>query len=154
VFAAEQEKLKAERRAAKRLQAVASAQLDDAHEALDIALNRLDKIAQVYRDGTPLERRILNQAIFERIDIGPDGQATGTVLTPVYEAISAWRPRLGQPKTPKNTAKSQDGPLTAQVQPCPVSSHFPLGNHSRRARLRCRASTSSTRRSAGSTRAT
>jgi site-specific DNA recombinase len=121
VFAAEQEKLKAERRAAKRLQAVASAQLEDANEALEIALSRLDKIAEVYRDGTPLERRILNQAIFERIDIGPFGNATGTALTRVYEAISAWKPGLGQPR---QTAKAQEGPSTAQVQPCPASSHF------------------------------
>jgi site-specific DNA recombinase len=105
VFVAEQEKLKTERRAANRLQATATAQLEDVQEALEIALTRLDNVAQVYRDGTPLERRILNQAIFERIDIGPDGQATGTVLTPVYEAISAWQPGLGHPKTPKGTAQ-------------------------------------------------
>jgi site-specific DNA recombinase len=123
VFTAEQDKLKAERRAAKRLQAVASAQLDDANEALEIALGRLDNISQVYRDGTPLERRILNQAIFERIDIGPDGQTTGTTLTPIYEAISAWQPGLGQPR---NTTKGQEGPSTAQVQPCPASSHLEI----------------------------
>lgn len=121
VFVAEQDKLKAERRAAKRLQAVASAQLEDADKALEIALSRLDNISQVYRDGTPLERRILNQAIFERIDIGPDGHATSTTLTPVYQAISAWRPGLGQPR---NTAQGHGGPSTAQVQPCPASSHF------------------------------
>jgi site-specific DNA recombinase len=123
VFAAEQEKLKTERRAAKRLQAIASAQLEDVDEALEIALSRLDNIAQVYRDGTPLERRILNQAIFKRIDIGPDGHATGTTLTPVYEAISAWQPTLGKLKTTKNTANGQEGPSLAQVQPCPASAH-------------------------------
>lgn len=124
VFAAEQKKLKAERRAAKRLQTIASAQLEDVHDALEIALGRLDDIASVYGDGSPLERRILNQAIFRRIDIGPDGEATGTTLTPVYEAISAWQPGLGKPKPTGATAEQSDGPALAQVQPCPGVSHY------------------------------
>jgi hypothetical protein len=123
VFAAEQEKLKKERRAAKRLQTTAAAQLEDVQGTLEIALGRLDDIASVYRNGAPLERRILNQAIFTRIDIGPDGKATGTALTPIYEAISAWQPGLGNPKDRPATPEGKTGPTLAQVQPCPGQSH-------------------------------
>jgi site-specific DNA recombinase len=123
VFATEQEKLKKERRAAKRLQITAAAQLEDIQDALEIALSRLNDIALVYRDGSPLERRILNQAIFTRIDIGPRGQAVGTTLTPVYDAISAWQPDLGKPRTGQPQAQDEDGASLDEVQPCPGVSH-------------------------------
>lgn len=124
VFASEQNKLKAERQAAERLQATATAQLDDVQEALEIALTRLEDIARAYREGTPLERRILNQAIFKRIDISIEGKASSTVLTPVYQALSAWQPGLGQPKTSKTTGEGQGRPTPATVQPSPALSHF------------------------------
>jgi hypothetical protein len=50
------------------------------------------------RDATPVERRVINLAIFERIEVGPDAEITGTRLTPVYKALTAWQPGLGQPK--------------------------------------------------------
>ncbi|HEV7564373.1 MAG TPA: recombinase family protein [Microbacteriaceae bacterium] len=130
VFAAEQEKLKFERRAATRSQATATAQLEDVQVALEIALSRVEQAELAYREGTPLERRILNQAIFQRIDIGPDGKATGTALTPVYDALSAWQPGFGQPK---EKADTHDGPFPSPVQPCHALSHrhgfaaFPRG---------------------------
>ncbi|MGH2853022.1 MAG: recombinase family protein [Solirubrobacteraceae bacterium] len=118
VFAAEQDKLKAERRAAKRLRATATAQLDDVQDALDLALSRVQRPQEVYRDGTPLERRVMNLAIFERIEVGPDAEITGTALTPVYEALSAWQPGLGRPKTHrKGGSKAQDRPCSAKVRP-------------------------------------
>jgi site-specific DNA recombinase len=117
VFAAEQDKLKAERRAAKRLRATATAQLDDVQDALDLALSRVQRPQEVYRDGTPLERRVMNLAIFERIEVGPDAEITGTVLTPVYDALSAWHPGLGRPKTHRKGTKAQDRPCSANVRP-------------------------------------
>jgi DNA invertase Pin-like site-specific DNA recombinase len=123
VFAAEQDKLKAERRAAKRLRATATAQLDDIQAALDLALSRVERPQEVYRDGTPLERRVMNLAIFERIEVGPDAEITGTVLTPVYEALSAWQPGLGQPKTQRKGTKGQDRPCPANVRPLFAPAH-------------------------------
>jgi len=120
-FVSEQEKLKAERRAAERLQATATAQLEDVQEALEIALSRIKDAHSVYREGTPLERRIYNQAIFERIEVGPDGEITDTTPTPVYQALSAWQPGFGKPRK----AQGQHGPSLAQVQPCPDRSHRP-----------------------------
>jgi DNA invertase Pin-like site-specific DNA recombinase len=97
VFAKEQEKLKAERQAARRLRTSAVAQLDDVQEALELALSRVEHPLELYRDGTGLERRVMNLAIFERIEVGPDVEITDTVLTPVYSALAAWQPGLGQP---------------------------------------------------------
>jgi len=57
--------------------------------ALDLALSRVEHPFDVYRDGTELERRIMNRAIFERIEIGEDGEITDTALTPVYGALPA-----------------------------------------------------------------
>jgi len=97
VFEREQTKLKAEAKAAERLRRIAVVQSEQAEAALDEALQRLKNIAQVYRDGTPIERRILNRAIFQRIEIGEDGEITGTALTPTYQALAAWNPNLGKP---------------------------------------------------------
>jgi len=60
-------------------------------------------IHQVYIDATPLERRVLNRAFFKRIKIGEESEITGTELTPVYEALSAWEPSLGQRTAPRKT---------------------------------------------------
>jgi len=98
VFAAEQDKLKTERRAAKHLQSTATAQLDDVQAALDLALSRINQPYEVYSEGTEMERRIMNRAIFEHIEVGDEGQITGTALTPVYQALSAWQPSLGRPR--------------------------------------------------------
>lgn len=98
VFAAEQDKLKTERRAAKHLQSTATAQLEDVQAALELALSRINQPYAVYSEGTEMERRIMNRAIFEHIEIGEEGQITGTALTPVYQALSAWQPSLGRPR--------------------------------------------------------
>jgi site-specific DNA recombinase len=112
VFDTEQNKLKTERRAADELRTIATAQLEDIQAALDLALSRVEHPYEVYRDGTPLERRLMNRAIFERIEVGPDADITDITLTPVYQALSAWQPDLGRPKT-----KTQDGPRLAHVRP-------------------------------------
>ena len=122
VFDREQDKLKEERRAAKRLQDTAVAELEDIQQALDLALSRVSNPHEVYRDGTELERRILNRAIFERIEVGPDGEITGTTLTPVYAALSAWQPGLGHPATyPSEGGKCLS---KANFQPATAPAHW------------------------------
>jgi site-specific DNA recombinase len=124
VFTAEQDKLKAERHAADQLRATATAQLDDVQAALDLALSRVERPQEVYRDGTPTERRLLNRAIFERIEVGPEAEITDTQLTPVYKALSAWKPGLGQPKGRPGIGHGQDGPTTADFRPLFARGHF------------------------------
>jgi site-specific DNA recombinase len=114
LFAAEQDKLKAERRAATQLRDIAAAQVDDVQSALDLALSRVERPYEVYRDASPLERRLMNRAIFDRLEVGRDAEITGTKLTPVYEALSAWHPSLGRPKSRR---ESQDRPGTGYVRP-------------------------------------
>jgi DNA invertase Pin-like site-specific DNA recombinase len=110
VFAAEQEKLNTERRAAHKLRKAAKAQIKDVQGALDLALSRVDRPYEAYRNATPLERRVMNRAIFERIEIGPDAEITGTVLTSAYEALSAWQPGLGR-------LEGQDDPSSVEIRP-------------------------------------
>jgi hypothetical protein len=66
----------------------------------------------------------MNLAIFDRIEVGPDAEITGTVLTPVYEALSAWQPGLGRPKTPRKRSKAQDSPGSPDFQPVPSRIHL------------------------------
>jgi hypothetical protein len=63
----------------------------------------------------------MNRAIFAHIEIGPDAEITGTTLTPVYAALSAWQPSLGQPTASQPEAQKQLDtanfrPATAPVQ--------------------------------------
>lgn len=121
VFAAEQDKLKDERRAAQRLQDTATTELENIQEALDLALSRVSKPHEVYTEGTELERRIMNRAIFARIEIGPEAEITGTTLTPIYAALSAWQPSLGQPAARKPKAPKRGG--TADFRPATAPVH-------------------------------
>ena len=123
VFAAEQDKLKIERRAAKRLRTAALVQLHDVQAALDLALSRVENPQEVYREGTPLERRVMNRAIFERIEVGPDAEITGTALTPVYEALSAWQPGLGRPLAQRGRTNGEQGPGTPYFRPTTAPVH-------------------------------
>jgi site-specific DNA recombinase len=117
VFAVEQEKLNAERRAAHKLRKAAKAQIGDVEAALEIALSRVERPYEAYREATPLERRVMNRAVFERIEIGPEAEITGTVLTPTYEALSAWQPGLGRPQ-------GRDDSSSAEIRPCTGPVHF------------------------------
>jgi site-specific DNA recombinase len=124
VFQREQDRLKIERRAAKHLQGAATAQLEELQEALDLALSRVDRPYEVYCEGTALERRVMNSAIFERIEIGEDGTITNTKLTPVYKALSAWQPGLGCPQAAQEGTQAQDGPRLPNVRPYAAPVHF------------------------------
>jgi site-specific DNA recombinase len=123
VFAAEQTKLKDERRAAKHLQATATAQLDDLQAALELALSRIETPYEVYRDGTEMERRIMNRAIFEHIQVGEEGHITGSTLTPVYDALSAWQPGLGRPHAQRKGSQRQGRQCSPYVRPAAAAVH-------------------------------
>ncbi len=99
VLQREQDRLKTERRAADHLQNTAAAQLDDVQEALDLALSRVARPYETYREGTELERRLLNRAIFKHIEIGEDGTITEATLKPIYRALTPWQPNLARPQT-------------------------------------------------------
>ncbi|MGD1056968.1 MAG: recombinase family protein [Solirubrobacteraceae bacterium] len=120
VFAAEQDKLKDERRAAQRLQEAATTQLEDIQQALDLALSRANKPYEVYTEGTELERRMMNRAIFAHIKVGENSEITGTTLTPIYAALSAWQPGLGKPAASQQKGRERLGKAKFQPLPAPV----------------------------------
>ncbi|MGA2452729.1 MAG: recombinase family protein [Solirubrobacteraceae bacterium] len=122
VFEREQDKLKAERQAADRLENNANVQLEDIQAALELALSRVDRPQEVYSEGTEMERRVMNRAIFARIEIGPDADITATTLTPVYQALAAWQPKLGSPRRPAVPKPGQAG--TADFRPLFAPAHF------------------------------
>jgi site-specific DNA recombinase len=98
VLAHEQQRLEDEKQQAQRLLAAAEVQSQDVEATLDGALAKTKTPHATYMASTPLERRLLNQTFFKRILVGEDSQITGTTLTPVYEALSAWHEPLGQPR--------------------------------------------------------
>jgi site-specific DNA recombinase len=118
VFERQQAKLKAETKAASRLRRVAITETQDIEGALEEALGRLERIHASYLEANPLERRVMNRAIFERIEIGEDSAITGTALTPTYKAISAWQPRLGRPSRNQGCAQQPASRRSAFVRPC------------------------------------
>jgi DNA invertase Pin-like site-specific DNA recombinase len=110
VLEQEQTRLREEKAAADRLLRVATLEAEEVEGALDEALRRVDKPGRAYRDGTPLERRVMNGSFFERIEVGPAPTITEVELTPITEALRAWEPSLG---TTTKAAPSSD----AQVRP-------------------------------------
>lgn len=118
VFEREQQKLKAEAKAARRLRRVAIVQTHDIEGALDEALRRIEHPHESYLEATPIERRVMNRAIFERIEVGEDSEITGTTLTPTYQALSAWQPRLGRSSAcPQADAEGKAGPHSVSFRP-------------------------------------
>jgi len=124
VFAAEQDKLKDERRAAQRLEEAATTQLEDVQQALDLALSRVTKPYEVYIEGTELERRMMNRAIFAHIRIGEDSEITGTTLTPIYAALSAWQPGLGHTSSQKAQKRLSKGDFRPTAAPVHTQERF------------------------------
>ncbi len=114
VFQREQHKLKAESKAAQRLRRIAAVQGKRVEEALALTLERLENIHQAYIEATPLERRMMNRAIFKHIEIGDDGDVMKSSLTPPYEAIAAWQPELGRPAV---AAHAPTAPQKGAVRP-------------------------------------
>ena len=117
VFERQQANLKAETKAASRLRRVAITETQNIEEALEEALRRLERIHATYLEATPLERRVMNRAIFERIEVGEDSTITGTTLTPTYKALSAWQPRLGRPNRNQGCAQESTDRRSAFVRP-------------------------------------
>ncbi|HYM55811.1 MAG TPA: zinc ribbon domain-containing protein, partial [Solirubrobacteraceae bacterium] len=112
VLASEQQRLEAEKLQAQRLLEAAELQARDIETALDGALAKTSTPRATYLASTPLERRLLNQTFFTRILVGEDGTIDSAELTPVYSALSAWKPSLGRPRhlqaipSPTNGAES------------------------------------------------
>jgi hypothetical protein len=69
----------------------------------------------------PLERRLLNQTFFKRILVGEEGTIEDVELTPVYAALAAWEPSLGQPQPTKATRTAKRSQGLRHANPDPLS---------------------------------
>ncbi len=67
-------------------------------------------------------QHLLNQTFFKGILVGDEGKIAGTILTPVYEALSSWHPSLGHPGAngDHQPGVSTNGP--SKENPDPISS--------------------------------
>jgi site-specific DNA recombinase len=96
VLAHEQARLDTEKQTSERLLHQAQLQAQDVEASLEGALAKTATPHATYIASTPLERRLLNQTFFKRLLIGEDSQVLGATLTPVYAALSGWKPGLGR----------------------------------------------------------
>jgi hypothetical protein len=69
-------------------------------DTLDGVLEKTSSPQATYIASTPLERRLLNHALFEAHPGERARPGPGTTLTPIYAALAAWQPDLGTPHTP------------------------------------------------------
>ena len=129
VLASEQRRLETENLQAHRLLDASELQATDIATALEEALEKASSPQATYLASTPLERRLLNQALFKRILVGEQGQILGTSLTPVYAALAAWQPDLGlQRKNPDPDFRGQGSyvePMveTAGIEPASMTAY-------------------------------
>ena len=125
VLADEQHRLEDEQHEAQRLLAATELHAADIDQRLDEALALTETPHAAYIASTPLERRLLNQAFFERLLIGEDSEVQGATLAPVYASLSAWHEPFGQ--AAPNTAISDDaGPQAANPGPLSGDQGLPL----------------------------
>jgi site-specific DNA recombinase len=82
----EQERLTSLLEVTERKLARLSSRLAEVSCVLDRALSYLTDLRRTYAAATTTHRRQINQALFERIEIGDD-DSTSTVLTPTFEAL-------------------------------------------------------------------
>ncbi len=124
LFENEQTRLREERRAAEQLRKASEASTEDLARALDRALSRVDDPHQAYLNATPLERRVMNKAIFLRIEIGEDSEIIGATPAPVYDALRAWAPDLGGPVLADAAANPGRDGCSPFVRPSTAAAHF------------------------------
>jgi hypothetical protein len=100
VMRRQQDRLKKERTAADQALRMATLTVERIEARLEAMLELTVEPHRTYLAGTPAERRSLNRAIFERIEVGLDGEIVDAVLKPAFQALRAWHPGLGRPEGP------------------------------------------------------
>ncbi len=104
VLAAEQTRIKGERDQLDRWVRAATHDIAEIEEALEEALALLDRPGEAYAAAPPMVRRMMNQALFEQIQL-LDGDVTDATFVPWAEAIVA----VGRPKRARASTRQEDG---------------------------------------------
>ena len=99
------EQIEAEQRSLTQLLARSEVQLAEIDDALDAALALTERPLEVYLDTGELGRRMLNQAFFSEIRVGPSGDVMEATLEPIYARIIA--PRLIRRETGNGAVRAQ-----------------------------------------------
>lgn len=125
VLEAEQDRIETERAQAQRWAEAAQHEIAEVVEALDDALTLLDDAKVRYADRPPATKRLINQAIFERLTIYDPDSAEAT-LTPLYAELAAMAPqdprlaRTGRQKARKGLVAAVNARRLAQEDPGPA----------------------------------
>ena len=91
VMRSQTEQIEAEQRSLSQLLARSEIQLHEIDDALDEALKLTERPLEVYLDSSDLGRRMLNQAFFKTILVGPAGEVEEATLEPTYARIIGHR---------------------------------------------------------------
>lgn len=125
VLKAEQNRIEAERAEAKRWATAAVQEVEDVMQALDDALSLIDAGTLPYASGSPLERRLLNQALFEVLLVENADSVEGTPtafyaqLVPLAKELATTTAQTTQDSRerghtahrPQRRARNDHGPL-------------------------------------------
>jgi DNA invertase Pin-like site-specific DNA recombinase len=118
IFQEEQKRIRWERIAADQLLQRFQIDQDAILDTLDLALQLTDSIQTAYLNADPTERRLLNQAIFQRIEIDAE-DTTGHELQPVFAQIAplahSFAARPGKKRTPAKRAGGSDETLLVEL---------------------------------------
>jgi site-specific DNA recombinase len=114
VLARKQQQLDDDKLAAEKLQRRAGTHAEEIEANLRESLSMATDPETAYGTGTPVERRVLNQTFFKRIEIGDGGEITEAELSEIYARMRPWH-LFGLPSAVKPAAddaaedRGQDG---------------------------------------------
>ena len=117
LFAEEQMRIRRERIAANELLRRYEVKTDDIRSTLDLALDLTDNIQTAYRQADTTERRLFNQAFFERLEISSE-DVDDHILKPLFAqltTIAAAAPQ--QPAKPESPRKGRPEPARSPESP-------------------------------------
>jgi site-specific DNA recombinase len=109
LFAEEQERIRRERIAAEKRMEDADLAHDDGLKALDLALSLTEDIQRTYCLASPQERRLLNQGLFERIEIDREDVVDDQLAEPFDQLLDlgrSWNSGSAEEKTPGPVARA------------------------------------------------
>ena len=122
IYQEEQERIRRQRHAANELLTRYEIKQDTVVQTLDLALQLTDSTQAAYLQADPTERRLLNQAFFEKIEIDSE-EITGHTLAEPYAQIAplvkalptnAREPPGPGGRPPQQPAQAQERPRKAE----------------------------------------
>ena len=135
IYEEEQRRIRRERAAADQLLRRFELDYDSILETLDVALKLTDNIQAAYLNADPTERRLLNQAFFERIEIDTE-DATNDQLAAPFAQIA---PPRGHRSPKKPRARHRPGNTAPETQnPRPKGRGFVRGAYGGPNRTACK----------------